>query len=86
MPKTLTPPYLTVCIDAETRMIVAHHIDCEPAGIGSALPVLQQAVQWDATACPREVLVDRSPFHSLALAPALADPDGGGTTDADPQS
>lgn len=87
MPKHLSTPHPTVCIDAETRPIMAHQIDLGPAGTGLALRVLQQAVPTEAWGCPREVLADRSAaFDSMNLLQALADLDARGAADADQRS
>ncbi|UFW48189.1 MULTISPECIES: hypothetical protein [Bradyrhizobium] len=91
MSQHLSRPQSTVAIDAETRMILGHHIDFEPPGIRTALLAMQQAIQnadpWYGWGRPAEILIDRSgELQSASLRQALSRLENDTTPKTDPQS
>lgn len=91
MAQHLCRPTFTVCLDLETGLIMAHHIDSEPPGIHRALLSPQRAVQPDGPSggwrCPTEVLIDRScEFLSVSQQQAPTELENRGAPEIDPQS
>lgn len=75
-------PYLTVCIDAKTRKIVASRVDLDAPDIRSAMLLLQQ-VSWE---CPSEILIDGDCLsNSVSFQRAPTDLHDVGSSEPDPE-